>query len=79
LTKGAPLLLPQRKQAKLPWLQDPSEIKVDDLNSIRCETSRNFRINKRVYMNDKINELPMSSKNNNIRDPYRGTNKFKRV
>jgi hypothetical protein len=30
-------------------------------------------------MKDKINELPMNSKNRNIRDLYRGINEFKRV
>jgi hypothetical protein len=29
------------------------------------------------YLNDKINELKLSSKNNNIRDLYRGINEFK--
>jgi hypothetical protein len=32
-------LLDQRKQAKLQWLQDPSEINGDKLNNIRRETS----------------------------------------
>jgi hypothetical protein len=36
-------LLGQRKQAKLQWLQDPSEINGDDLNKIRRESSRHFR------------------------------------
>jgi hypothetical protein len=30
-------LLDQRKQAKLQWLQDPSEINGDDLNNVRLE------------------------------------------
>jgi hypothetical protein len=30
------------------------------------------------YLNDKINELAMNSKNENIRDLYRGVNEFKR-
>jgi hypothetical protein len=30
-------LLDQRKQAKLQWLHDPSEINGDNLNNIRCE------------------------------------------
>jgi hypothetical protein len=44
--KGCPELLAQRKQAKLQWLQDSSEINGDDLNNIRREASRHFR-NKR--------------------------------
>jgi hypothetical protein len=55
----------------LQWLQD-------NLNTIRREDSRNFRNKKRQYMNDRINELAMISKNKNIRDLYRGINEFKR-
>jgi hypothetical protein len=40
-------LLDQRKQDRLPWLQDPSEINGDNLNNIRCETSRHFRNKKK--------------------------------
>jgi hypothetical protein len=36
-------LLYQRKQAKMPWLQDPSLKNVDNLNNIRREPSRHFR------------------------------------
>jgi 50S ribosomal subunit-associated GTPase HflX len=36
-------LLDHMKQAKLQWLQDPSEIKGDHLSNIRRETSRHFR------------------------------------
>jgi hypothetical protein len=32
-------LLGQRKEAKLQWLQDPSEINGDNLNNVRCEAS----------------------------------------
>jgi hypothetical protein len=41
----------------LQWLQDPSEINKDNLNNVRCETSRYFRNKKTEYLNDKINEL----------------------
>jgi hypothetical protein len=71
-------LLDQRKQAKLQWLQDPSEINGDNLNNVRREASRHFRNKKREYLNDKINELATNSKNKNIRDPYRGIIGFKR-
>jgi hypothetical protein len=50
-------LLDQRKQAKLQWLQDPSEITGDNLNNVRCEASRHFRNKKREYLKDKINYL----------------------
>jgi hypothetical protein len=34
--EGCSKLLDQRKQAKLQWLQDPSEINGDNLNNVRC-------------------------------------------
>jgi hypothetical protein len=71
-------LLDQRKQAKLQWLQDPSEINADNLNNVRREASRHFRNKKREYLKDKINELVTNNRNKNIRDLYRGTNGFKR-
>jgi hypothetical protein len=38
--EGCSKLLDQRKQAKLQWLQDPSEINGDNLNNVRSEASR---------------------------------------
>jgi hypothetical protein len=52
------------------------EINWDNLNNIRCETSRHFRNKKREYMEDKIDELATNSKNK--RDLYRGINEFKK-
>jgi hypothetical protein len=70
--EGFSKLLDQRKQAKLQWLQDPSEINGDNLNNIRRETSRHFRNKKREYMKGKkIDELATNSKNKNFRDLYR--------
>jgi hypothetical protein len=79
--KGCSELLDQRKQAKLQWLQDPSQINGDNLNSVRCEASRYFRNEKREYLKDKINELAANckNKNKNIRDLFRGINSFKRA
>jgi hypothetical protein len=57
-------LVDQRKQAKLQWLQDPSEINGDNLNDERHEASRYFRDKKMEYLKDKINELAMKCKNN---------------
>jgi hypothetical protein len=68
----------QRKQAKLQWLHDPSEINGDNLNNVRREASRHFRTKKREYLKDKINELSTNSKNKNVRVLYRGINEFKR-
>jgi hypothetical protein len=72
--EGCSELLDQRKQAKLQWLHDPSEINGDNLNNVRRETSRHFQNKKREYLKGKINELTMYSKNKNIRDLYRGIN-----
>jgi hypothetical protein len=74
--EGCSELLDQRKQTKLQWLQDPSEMNGDNLNSIRCEASRHLRNKKREYQKHKINELATNSKDNKIRDLYRGTNDF---
>jgi hypothetical protein len=46
----------ERPKAKLQWLQDPSEINVDNLNNVRREASRHFRNKKREYLKVKINE-----------------------
>jgi hypothetical protein len=58
----------------LQWLQDPSEINGDNLNTVRGEASRYFRNKKREYLKDKINELAMNSKDKNIAYLYRGLN-----
>jgi hypothetical protein len=67
-------LLDKRKQVKLLWLQDPSEINGDVLSNAVYETSRYFRNKKREYLKDKINELATNSKNKNIGDLYRKIN-----
>jgi hypothetical protein len=48
--EGCSELLDPRKQAKLQWLQNPSEINGDKLNNVRSETSRQFRNKKREYL-----------------------------
>jgi hypothetical protein len=75
--EGCSELLDHRKQAKLQWLQDPSEINGDNLNNVRCEASRHFRNKKWDYLKGKINDLAINSKNKNMRDLYRGINEFK--
>jgi hypothetical protein len=55
--EGCSKLLDQRKQAKLQWLQDPSEINGDNLKNVKRETSRHFRNKKSEYLKGKINEL----------------------
>jgi hypothetical protein len=75
--EGCLKLVDHRKQAKLQWLQDPSQINGDNLNNIRCEASRHFRNMKREYRKEKINEFATNSKNRSIRALYRGINEFK--
>jgi hypothetical protein len=48
------------------WLQDPSEINGDNLNT-RYETSRHFRNKRRQYLKGKIDELATNSINKDIR------------
>jgi hypothetical protein len=71
-------LVDPRKQAKLQWLQDPSEANEDNLSNVWREASRHSRSKKREYLKDKINELESNSKNKNIRDLYRAINEFKK-
>jgi hypothetical protein len=70
-------ILDQRKQAKMQWIQDPSQSNVDNLN-VRRDASRHFRNKKKAYLKSKIEELETNSKVNNIRDLYMGTNKVKK-
>jgi hypothetical protein len=72
--KGCSELLDQRKQAKLKWLQDPSETNGDNLNTVIHEGGRYFRNKRREHLKDEINELATNSKNKNVRDLYRGIN-----
>jgi hypothetical protein len=55
-------LIDQRKQAKLQWLQNPNQINRDNLQNIRCETSRIFRNKKREHLKGKIYELEANNK-----------------
>jgi hypothetical protein len=41
--EGCSKLLDQRKQAKLQWLQDPSQINGDNLNNINWDNLKNIR------------------------------------
>jgi hypothetical protein len=56
-------LIDQWKQAKLQWLQNPSQINGNNLKNLRCETSRTFRKKKREYLKSKSNELENNNKN----------------
>ena len=71
-------VLDQRKQAKMQWIQDPSQSNVDNLNNVRRDANRRFRNKKEAYLRAKIEELETNSKINNIRDLYRGINDMKK-
>ena len=60
------------------WIQDPSQSKVENLNSVRREVSRHFRNKKKAYLRAKIEELETNSKIQNMRDLYRDINDFKK-
>jgi hypothetical protein len=67
-------LVDRRKQAKLQWLQDPSETSEGNLSDVRREGNRHFRNKKREYLKGRINELESNCKNTNNRELYRGIN-----
>ena len=70
--------LDKRKQAKMHWMQDPSQSNVDNLNNVRSDASRHFRNKKKVYLKAKIEELETNSKLKNIEELYRDINYFKK-
>jgi hypothetical protein len=49
----------------------------DNMDNVRHEARRTIRTKRWEYSKDNINEIETNSKNKNIRDLYRGTNKFK--
>ena len=53
--------LEQTTQAKMQWVQDPSQSSVGNLNNIRREASRHFRNKKKAYLKAKIEELETNS------------------
>jgi len=42
------------------WLQDTSQINVDNLNYVRCEVSRHFRNKAREYLKAKLRNLKLT-------------------
>ena len=65
-----------RKRAKMQWIQDPCQSNVHNLNSVRGEVSRHFRVKKKEYLRAKFEELEANSKIHIIRVLYRGINNF---
>ena len=68
----------QRKQAKMRWVQDPSQSNVNNLNNVRLEVSRHFKNKKKGYLKGNIKELETKSKIKNIRDLYNVIKDFKK-
>jgi hypothetical protein len=60
------------------WMQDPSQINVENLNKVRRDVRRHLRNKKKAYIKAKIEELETNSKIKNVRDLYRGINDFKK-
>ena len=50
-------ILDQRKQAKMQWIQDPSQSNADNLNDVRRNANRHFRNKKKLHLKAKIEEL----------------------
>jgi hypothetical protein len=70
--------LDRRKQARLQWLQDPSDINGDNPNNIRREAYVHFTNKKREYLKDKSDVLAMNSKNKHITHLNREVNELKK-
>jgi hypothetical protein len=54
--------------------QNPSQMNGDNLQNLRCNTSRTIRNKEREYLKGKINELETNNKNKNMRYLYIGIN-----
>jgi hypothetical protein len=39
----------KRKQAKMQWLQNPSQMNEGDVNNVRCEAGRTFTNKKGIF------------------------------
>ena len=59
-------------------LQDPNQIDIDNLNSVRREASRHFRKKEKEYLKPQIGELETNSNIKSTRDFYRGIHDFKK-
>jgi hypothetical protein len=58
--------LEQRKQAKMQWVEDPSQSNVDNLNIVRCEARRYLRNKQKKHLKPKIDDLENTIKIKNI-------------
>jgi hypothetical protein len=71
-------VLDKRKQAKMQWIQDPTQSNVDTPCTVRHKASRHFRNKKKEYLKAKVDEDETNSKIKNIRDLYRGIIDFEK-
>jgi len=60
------------------WIQDPSQSNEDNMNNVRRDASRNFRIKKKAHLRAKIEKMENNSKINIIRDLCRSINDMKK-
>jgi hypothetical protein len=60
------------------WLQDPNQSIVDNLNSVRQETSRHFRNKMKEYLKSTVHEAESKSKIRNVRNLNMGISDFKK-
>jgi hypothetical protein len=70
--------LDQRKEAKMQWVQGPSQRNVDSQNNVRREASRHFRNRKKENLKAKIDDTETNSKITSIRNLYRGISDLKK-
>ena len=60
------------------WLQYLAQSNVDNLNNVKREASRHFRIKNKAYLNAKIEELENNSKIKNSGGLFRSISDFKK-
>ena len=60
------------------WVHDPNQSNIDNLNNVWRKASRHFRNKKKARLKNKVDKLETDSKTKNIRDFYKGINKFKK-
>jgi hypothetical protein len=70
--------LDKRKQAEIQWIQDSNQINVDNVNNVKREASRHFRIKKKEYLKAEIDKHETNSKIKIIRNLYRDISDFKK-
>jgi hypothetical protein len=69
--------LDQRKLAKIIWLQDTNQSKVDDPSNVRREASRQMSNKKKENLKAEIDELETNSNIENIKYCYKRISNFK--